>query len=182
MMRVLHNLIGAALLLALLFGCGFLVFNTAGSLESWNAFVGNYLSQPDMVCYAAAALFLLVLLYVSTGIRRRDNDKFLSFTGEGGTVSVSFKGISAFISKLGGEFDGVKGLRARVVPAGNSIDVIVEVKIREGMQIHEVCEILQQRVREKLARSLGLTDIRNVTINVREIMLSRGKLGWDDGK
>ena len=56
-----------------------------------------------------------------------------------------------------------------VVPLRHAIDLIVDVRVKAGPQIHEVCESLQARVRECVTGGLGISEVRRVTISVHEI-------------
>ncbi len=49
------------------------------------------------------------------------------------------------------------------------IDIIVDLRVKAGPQLHEVCEVLQRRVRETMANGLGISDVRRVEVNVKEI-------------
>ena len=56
------------------------------------------------------------------------------------------------------------------VPCRKGVDLLVELRVRAGPQIHEVCELVQQRVREAVTNGLGISEIRRVTVTVREIV------------
>ena len=176
MVRILHKIIAVAMVLLLMAGSGFLAFTAVGSSEDWNSFLQTCAVEQFVVFCVAVALFILGILFVLTAIRPRTKDRYVSYAGEGGRVSVSLRGIGTFVTKISREFDGVKGLKARVAAGNGWIDVILDAKIREGDQVHEICEAMQQRVRDRLKESLGLTEIRNVTVNVREILSQHG---WD---
>ena len=90
MRKLIHKLTAFVLLVALLVGSIAVVYSSAGTTCMWHEFLKKYTSDQLAVCCGAAAVFLMVILYVSTGIpRRRSKDRYLSFAGEGGTVRVS---------------------------------------------------------------------------------------------
>ncbi len=169
-MRMLHKLVGVVLLLLILWGSAWLFLHVVKPEAKWQAFLELYLFQRYLVGSTAAAVFFLAVLYVLTGITHKDEDRFISFSNSDGSVSVSIRGMSAFISKLANEFDAVKGLDARVIPGSKHVDIVLNARISSGVQVHEVCEQLQQRVRLAVKESLGVTEVRHVKVNVREIV------------
>ncbi len=170
MFRILHRIVGVVLVLLVMLISAVTFFYSAGPSTSWEAFLQMYSSQKLYVCWFAVGMLLLVTLYLLTAIRSKDRDRYMTFPNEGGTLSVSLRGVSTFISKLGHGIDGIAGLRARVVPGRNVIDVVLDVKVQEGVQIHEVSQLLQQNVRDGLKETVGITEVRNVVVNVKEIV------------
>jgi len=61
-------------------------------------------------------------------------------------------------------------MQPKVTASRDSVDVIVDVKIKAGPQIREICEILQQRVRDSMLSGLGITQVRYVEVNVCKII------------
>jgi uncharacterized alkaline shock family protein YloU len=57
-----------------------------------------------------------------------------------------------------------------VVATRESVDVFVDVRIKAGPQIKEICEVLQQRVRDTMFSGLGITQVRYVEVNVLKIV------------
>ena len=49
------------------------------------------------------------------------------------------------------------------------IDIVVDLRVKAGPQLHEVCEVLQRRVRETMSSGLGIADVRRVEVSVKEI-------------
>jgi uncharacterized alkaline shock family protein YloU len=60
-------------------------------------------------------------------------------------------------------------MRPVVVPMRRAIDIAVELRVKAGPQIHEVCELMQSRIREAMSNGLGISDIRRVEVTVKEI-------------
>lgn len=133
-------------------------------------FLGSFVDSPLLTLSAALASGSLGLLFASSGFARRHPGHFLSFEEEGGTVSISTDAIADYVAKLSTEFPSVMRMRPRVVPGRHSIDVIVDTRIKAGPQIHEVCDLLRQRVRESLTSGLGISDIGRIEISVSEIV------------
>ena len=110
------------------------------------------------------------IVFALSGLSRRRPGHFLSYERNGGAVSISTDAIGEYVGKLATEFPSVIRMRPRVVPGRKSIDVIVDTKVKAGPQIHEVCELLQQRVRETLTEGLGISELGRIEISVSEIV------------
>jgi len=113
-------------------------------------------------------LALGVLLIVSETPRRR-RDRFLAFRNEGGAVNISTDAIAEYIAKLAPAFPSIVRMTPAVEPCRRKIDIVIDVRIKAGPQLHEICEVLQKRVRESMEGGLGIHDVRNVVVRVKEI-------------
>jgi len=117
---------------------------------------------------------LLVLLaagWALTEKRRHRGGRFLSFRNAGGAVNISTDAIADYIAKLAPEFPSIVRLSPYVVPFFRRIDVIVDIRIKAGPQLHEICEVLQKRVRGSMEGGLGIHDVRRVIVRVNEISI-----------
>ncbi|TFH13152.1 MAG: alkaline shock response membrane anchor protein AmaP [Lentisphaerales bacterium] len=177
MMKALHKIISVLVVLFLLAAGGAVMYFAMRSADTWSRFSTAVAVDRFRIAFIALATCCLGLLLLLTGLPRRQKDRFLSFPGESGTVSVSLRGVAAFVSKIGDEFESVLGLQAKIIPDKNSIDVVLNARIKEGVQIHEICQALQQRVRESLKDSLGVTEVGEVMVTVREIVSHRRVAG-----
>jgi uncharacterized alkaline shock family protein YloU len=173
MRTFVHKLTGLLLLVVFLGGSGLVGYYAAGPTGAWHDALASIEMRPLTVCCGAAVIFLSVSLYLLTGVRRRERDRYLSFPGDGGTVRVNLKGMASHLVKLANEFDSIKAVSAHIVAGDRSMDASIDVKIKEGVQVHEVSELLRERIRESIRESLGITDVRNVDVNVREIVQQR---------
>ena len=177
-MRSLHRITAVVLFLLLVGGSVAMVLYSPAETGLWKDVVTKIASNVFLVRVAGGMMFALVVVYLLTGLSRRTNDKFLSFPNEGGTISVSVKGIESFISKLSDEFEAVKSLNAEIIPGDGSIDVVLNARIKDGVQIHEICQLLQARVKGSVKESLGVAEVRTVKVNVREIVSGR-RVAWE---
>ncbi|NQT94368.1 MAG: alkaline shock response membrane anchor protein AmaP [Lentisphaerae bacterium] len=167
-MRILNRIVQLLVLLVAAV-IGLLMMVVPLKTRTFYLFLDILADSRVIAVYAGLAVFCLALLFALTGLTRRRREKFLCFDNESGKVSISTEAISDYISKLAPEFPSVSRMRTRVIPARKEIDVVVDVRVRAGSQVHEMCELLQQRVRESMINSLGISAIRNVEISVREI-------------
>jgi hypothetical protein len=109
-----------------------------------------------------------VLLIVTEAPRRRRN-RFLSFRNEGGAVNISTEAIAEYIGKLAPAFPSIIHMTPVVQPRRRQVDILIDLRIKAGPQLHEICEVLQKRVRESMEGGLGIHDVRYVVVRVTEI-------------
>lgn len=169
-MIVVHRIVGLAGVVLLAFAFAGIV-NAARIPGEWDKLLESAVAMPPshVICYGVSIFFYLAI-YALTGISNRRRRRLLSFDNEGGTVSISTDAICDYIGKLTSEFPSIVRLNPEVIAARNSIDLIVGVRIKAGPHIHEVCELLQQRVRESVTNGLGISQIRRVEVSVSDIV------------
>jgi hypothetical protein len=168
-MRFLHGLIGFVLFVLLAVGA-VLVVNAALFPDPWSQAVDALRDARLLALVGGIVFLLLTVLYALTGLRRRAPEQFISFENEGGAVSISIKAVRDFLARLAEEFAAVISLDPIIRAPGGTIEVELNVRVRSGTQIPELCRLLQDRVRESIKDSLGLSEVRGVKINVREIV------------
>ena len=168
-MKLLNRLITLIVFMVLL-GLGLAALGAAFSNPWWQAVTEFFGGSGRLYvgCGGGAAVCLAVLMAL-TGVRKKRKERILSFTNEGGTVSISTSAIADYVAKLADEFPSVVRMQPRVEPRRNMIDIIIDLRVRAGPQIHEVCEVLQRRVRETMVNGLGISEVRRVAVNVKEI-------------
>ncbi len=167
-MKVLHRIV-FLFVLALLAAAGIGLIGLAVSARNWEM-LGVLLSGSRLTgACVGVFLFGLSSLLCLTGLEPRRRDKFLSFSNEQGAVNISTDAIAEYIGKLAPEFPSIVKLEPVVVPHRRRIDIVVNVRIKAGPQLHEICEVLQRRVRESMARGLGISDVRRVIVSVKQI-------------
>lgn len=125
-------------------------------------------SQLTAGCVGGFLLSLAALLLL-TGLKPKRSGRFLSFSNEQGAVNISTDAIAEYIAKLAPEFPSIVKLTPVVVPHRRRIDIVVDVRIKAGPQIHEICEVLQRRVHETMEKGLGIADVRRVIVSVKQI-------------
>lgn len=116
-------------------------------------------------------LVVLGVLLIVTETPRRRRDRFLSFRNEGGAVNISTEAIAEYITKLAPAFPSIVRMTPTVEPHRRKVDIVVDVRIKAGPQLHEICEVLQKRVRGSMEDGLGIHDVRNVVVRVKEISI-----------
>jgi uncharacterized alkaline shock family protein YloU len=180
MFKIIHKTVGAILFLVAVFFSIMLFAQAVRSNASWMAFLGSYGIRQFEVGSLCAALFLGCVLFIITGLPRRLPDRFMKFPADGGALRVSVRGITSFVSKLADEFEGVTSVGASISPKPNQMDVRLDVKVRDGIQIHEMSDRLRARVRQGLNETLGITNVRDIIVNVKHISTHRRQT-WGAG-
>ena len=168
-MKLLHNVA------RLIMGCGVMVAGVcllylALSTGRWESFIETVSASRLTTFCLGVAMFFFAVVFLLTSLNGQRNREFLSFDNDGGTVSISTAAISDYVSKLSPEFPSIVRMQPRVVPARNAMDIVVEVRVKAGPQISEMCTKLQERVRETVTNGLGIQAVRKVTVSVGEIV------------
>lgn len=167
---MLNKLLGVLLaLLAFCAGTWILVRTLPGDdgLDAAAATLGAL--SPLAMIVLGLALILLGGLYLYSGLAPRRRAQ-LAFVNESGTVNIRVDAIRDFVAKLAPEFSSIVRMSPHVVVRRGRIDIIVGVRIQAGPQIHATCELLQQRVRERLITGLGITQVREIEVTVTDIV------------
>lgn len=127
-------------------------------------------NSPFFISIIGLILVLSVLLRLSASGKQKDKHAFINFHSEDGSVGISTKAICDFIERVGKEFTAIKSIDSKLIKAKDAVDIALDVKVVSGNKIPELSHVLQQRVRESVRESLGLEEIRNITIKVQEIV------------
>ncbi len=121
---------------------------------------------------AAIGFFLILSVFLRLAARGKHEAKnaYIDFHSEDGSVGISTKAIRDFIERVGKEFPAIKSIDSKLSEGKGTLDVALSVRVLSGTKIPELSQTLQQRVRESVRESLGLEEIRNITIKVQEIV------------
>lgn len=170
MMKVVHRFV-FLFVFALMVAIGLSLILLAASSQNWSA-LGDFLPGSRLTgASIGVGLFSLASILFLTGLKPRNNDRFLSFSNDEGAVNISTDAIAEYISKLAPEFPSVVKMTPSVIPHRSVIDILIDVRIKAGPQLHEICEVLQKRVRESMNKGLGIADVRKVIIRVKKISI-----------
>ncbi len=169
-MKILHYLIGAVLFLALLAGAGLVLALAFQGGEAWTSTLDEAKRYAMEASFGALLLAILVILFFLTGFRLPEKSQYLAYDIEGSSVSISLKAVQEFLARLAGEFAAVEELKPALRTHNGTVDVQLDVKVRAGAQIPELCRMLQERARATLRDKVGLSDVREVSVRVQEIV------------
>jgi len=167
-MKILHRVV-FLFVFALLTAVGIGLIGLAVSGENWALLETLVPGSRLTGACVGVVLFALSSLLFLTGLEPKRRDRFLSFANEQGAVNISTDAIAEYIGKLAPEFPSIVKLVPVVEPHRGRVDIIVNVRIKAGPQLHEICEVLQRRVRESMEKGLGISDVRRVVVSVKQI-------------
>ncbi len=167
-MKHLHRFFSLAAYAAALF-VGLSLFLLSWSPWAWQRFFALVSGARPYGGILGAMLFLGGILWMLGERQPKRQNRFLSFRNEEGAVHISTAAISDYLDKLAPSFPSIVQMHADVLPVRRKIDIIMEVRIKAGPQLHEICEVLQKRVRESMESGLGIHDVRHVIVRVKEI-------------
>lgn len=165
----MHRLVSLCVLGLTAWAALWLLF-VSSTAPRWNAALALAAGVRAEAIWTGVALLALALLLALTGLRRRDRERFLAFGNEQGSVTISTTAIGDYLARLIAEFPSVVRLQPHVLPRRGAVDIRIDLRVKAGSQVHELCELVQQRVREAMAEGLGIREVRKVTVTVRDIV------------
>jgi len=168
-MKILRDMAGFLVVVGLFLAGVFLIAASWWNADDWKYFVRLMGDNRPMLAITGVIYIILATLVVAMRFYRHSGD-YLSFDREGGRVSIATKVIEDYISRLSVEFPAITRMQPKVTATRESIDIIVDVRIKAGPQIKEICEILQERVRDSMLSGLGIAQVRYVEVNVQKIV------------
>ncbi|MBC8443149.1 alkaline shock response membrane anchor protein AmaP [PVC group bacterium] len=168
-MKVLRRVVRLLVLIVLL-AVGISMLAVALSPERWRDIQVMGDGAREMWSSVGGGLLLAGIIFALSEYRTRKRERFLAFDNDGGTVSISTEAMADYITKLTTEFPSVVRMRPNVRPTRGGVDLLIDVRIKAGSQVHEVCELLQQRVRERVVEGLGISEVRRVEVSVKDIV------------
>jgi len=170
MKKFLHRLTGLVIVLLPLVGGGLIIYGN-GFNTSLRDTVCEFIQRSPMIGIAIGLVLLLIgLVYLGTFGRPRPRLRTISFESEGGTVSISVNAVCDFIRKLASEFEAVKDIDPKLRAEKDMVSIDLNLKVRTGTRVPELSTLLQERVRESIRDGLGIVDIREIKVNISEIV------------
>ncbi len=169
-MKTIHVLIGVILFAVLLATSLYLLSRVFMGEAAWIAFIDLLRGARILVAAGSLALALLLVLYALTSFKLPEKSHYIAYDIEGSAVSISLRAVQDFLTRLAGEFAAVEELKPSLSVQGGAVDVQLDVKVRAGAQIPELCRMLQERARSTLREKVGLSDVKEVRVRVQEIV------------
>ncbi len=171
-MKAFHLTLGVILVIILAGGAGFFLYGALQETTAWTAWVDMYVKAHHLhAAMACAIVICLLMLYVLTGLNIPGKTQYLAYDNEGGAVSISLKAVEGFLSRLSNDFAAVVSLAPKLRLIVNQVDVQLDIRVKAGAQIPELCKMLQDAVRTTLRDKVGISDIREVRVRVQEIVV-----------
>lgn len=170
-MKIAHILLGIVLVAIGLFVSVVVLLSAVQGDTRWAQLVLAISERPLGAAGGSLGLIVLLVLYVLTALRLPDRVQYLAYDIEGGTVSISLQAIQDFLARISDEFASVTELQPRLRAVNGAIDVQLDVKVKSGAQIPELCRMLQDRARACIREKVGISDVREVRVRVQEIVV-----------
>jgi hypothetical protein len=170
MRRFVHGLLGLVLLVVLVAGALWLV-SVGYSDACWNQCLERMQAERGWAPLLGVSLLAVIVFYLLTfGRRPAGPDQYLAFSHNGATVSIQLRAVTDFIARIADEFAAIVSMKPHVEPRGRSIVVSLDLRVKAGTQIPELSQLLQERVRESLQQHIGISSVKRIAVNVREIV------------
>ena len=170
-MKNFHLGIGVVLFVTLASIAFFFLSGTLQGSEAWSDWLEHFLKGRQLLVASGSGVILcLLVLYVLTGLNMPGRIQYLAYDNEGGAVSISLKAVEGFLARLMSDFSQVVALQPRLRLIVNQVDVQLDIKVKAGAQIPELCKMLQEAARNCLNENVGISDVREVRVRVQEIV------------
>lgn len=169
-MKWVHRLLGLLIVTAAL-GVSFVIlFPAFQGGTVWGEFTAGLAERRFQVIAVCIGMVLAVTAYVLTGFSGAPRATYLAYETEHGNISISLKALQEFLGHLKAEFPTVLSLNPKVRILDESLDVTLEIRVRSGAPIPEICRMLQERARNLIQEKIGIAAIREVEVKVEEIV------------
>ncbi len=136
----------------------------------WDTLLCVLQQQRFAVIMGGIALLLLIVLYLLTSERKARPAKTISFNGRNGPITISMKAVRDFVMRAGDEFSEILSLQPNLDFRGGALYVELDIRVVAGAHVPELCQMLQERVADSIREQLGLKEVKNVRVNVRELV------------
>lgn len=170
MNKFIHSLTGLLLLLFPFVWGGFLIYANLLNTGLRDRLFSFVQGMPLSGAAVGVALVLILLVYLASFGPPKRRARFIAFESENGTVSISVDAVTEFIRKLGDEFGAIVTMEPKIRSEKNLISIDLDVKIQTGSRIPELSQMLQDRVRESIRDGLGIVEVREIKVKVKEIV------------
>ena len=120
------------------------------------------------VAVVSALFFFVSLRLLFTLLRVRRGDPTLVRQGALGEVRVALSAVEGLIAREGRQVEGVRDLKARIVPGDDGLHVEVRAWVSANVRVPELCDRLQQTVRQRVQGVVG-AEVGEVRVLVRDI-------------
>ncbi len=168
-MKMVYAIVTGLLLASVGVVSVWLFLAAAGGDDAWVQTMQCLMARRTQALYGTGAILVLVLLLAFVIIQPQTRDEYLSFDGDGGTVSIRLKAMRDYLTGLRNEFAAVLDLKPRIQVVGDQLDIEVDLQIRGDSRIPELCAVLQERIRNGIEEQIGFTGVREVKLNIQDI-------------
>jgi len=148
---------------------------TLGEPTAWRQAITRMVLYRTETFAAALGLASLLLIDLLTIPRQHHDDaRFVTFRSKDGQVSISLSAIREFLQRMGSEFAALKDMHISIRPRRNRLSISVDLRVTADEYLPELCQTLQERIREALREQLGIHAVAGVVVRIREILPPSG--------
>lgn len=118
-------------------------------------------------------LVILALLLVAKGLKREKKASYLTQVGSFGEIRLSYSALEGLVRKACSPKEEIRNLKTKVLPRGNTLDILIRMSVFPDTNIPELIEELQEYVKNYLEDMTGFS-ISQVKIMVDEVSEQKG--------
>jgi uncharacterized alkaline shock family protein YloU len=142
---------------------------TVQGVPAWPWFLDLLRLRPELGLVGGAGLVALEGLYWLTLPRRRVHSQ-LTYRTKQGTVSVDLEAVKEDVEDLAEEYNDLHRLGAEIFPRRRGMDVELHLHVTRGAHVPDLCQSLQNRVRQIISDHLGLFPVKYVRIHIEKLI------------
>lgn len=131
-----------------------------------------FIQLNPLVCQAIGAILVLLVLGVLNTLSRSGvaHSGYVTFKSEAGSVSISCDALQRFVDQVVAEFNAAVDITSNIVPThSNSVNIVIQTRLRAGNSVAGFSELLQDRVRDTLRNDLGISNIAKIKVIITGI-------------
>ncbi len=118
----------------------------------------------DVLVFVIGLVFFIISLVILTsGVRGKNNDKYVSTVNEKGEILISSGSIENIALNMSKRFQGVKDVRAKASFKGSDVNLGIRLQVYSDVNIPELCTGIQDRVKDSIE---SCTDIKVSDVSV----------------
>lgn len=176
-MKALQGILGIFLLVSVMAVSAVVFSQTVRGPDAWASWSRDTVVE-DRGQVRMISLLLLggSILYVVLGWRsRRRAADYLAYETDAGSVNVSLQALQDFLGHLKANYPAIESLKPDVDVYQGELDVQLDVRVREGTNVPELCRALQEQAKSEIRDKIGIGEIRDIRVRVQEILVTPAK-------
>lgn len=175
-MKFLHILLGVVLTVAVAAAGAAAIWLGGWGVPSWAHGWPWRQWLLDWRGVAGGSLWLAAwAVFIASGwLARRRRRQVITFENDDGRVTVDTEAVRSYLTHLKDEFAAANWVKPAVTVERGALRIVLDLGVRAGTQIPELCRLMQARVKEILQEHLGTCDLLGVEMNVHEIGARKG--------
>lgn len=124
---------------------------------------------------AGLLLILISFSFFQLILGRMQKEKTIAFNNPSGQVTVSLSAVEDFVKRLTSQISEIKESRPNVIVDKKGIQIMLNIILREAMNIPEITLKLQELIRGKVQEILGVEEDILIKIHVVKIVTPEEK-------